>query len=82
MTGETVQNNTHVNLQVRQYCQVHENDLPWKSQLLKMQRAIVLGPNGNMKGRFKFKNLETGKIITRGSWDAILTTDTIIERVN
>ena len=82
MTGETLNYKKHLGLQVGQYCQVHEDDLPRNSQLPRTQGAIVLGPSGNVQGGFKFMSLKTEKKITRRSWDIIPITDTVVNRVN
>ena len=82
MTGETLNYKKHLKLQVGQYCQVHEEDLPRNSQLPRTQGAIVLGPSGNVQGGYKFMSLKTGKAITRHSWDSIPITDQVITRVN
>jgi len=43
---------------------------------------IVLAPTGNIQGGFKFINLNTGKPITRHSWDNKTITYSVITRVN
>jgi hypothetical protein len=67
MTGETLDYKTHLSLQLGQYCQVHEDDTPRKSQLPRTQGAICLGPSGNIQGRFKFMSLTSAKKIVRRS---------------
>ena len=82
MSGEILDYKKHLSLQIGQYCQVHEEDAPRKSQNTRTKGAISLGPSGNLQGGFKFMALNKGKKIVRGSWDVILMPDTVITRVN
>jgi hypothetical protein len=82
MSGETLDYKKHLSLQIGQYCQVHEEDTPHNSQNPRTKGAISLGPSGNLQGRFKFMALNTGKKITRYSWDVIPMPDTVIAQVN
>jgi hypothetical protein len=82
MSGETLNYKKHLSLQVGQYCQVHEEDTPRNSQSPRTKGAISLGPSGNLQGGYKFMALNTGKKITRRSWDVIPMPDTVIARVN
>jgi hypothetical protein len=82
MSGETLDCNKHLSLQLGQYCQVHEEDNPCNSQIARTKGAISLGPSGNLQGRFKFIALNSGKKIVRRSWDVIPMPDLMIDRVN
>jgi len=82
MSGETLDYKKHLGLQIGQYCQVHEEDAPRNSQNPRTRGAIALGPSGNLQGGFKFMALNTGKKITRYSWDEIPMPETVIARVN
>jgi hypothetical protein len=82
MSGETLNYKKHLSLQVGQYCQVHEEDTPCNSQSPRTKGAISLGPSGNLQGGYKFMALNTGKKITRRSWDVIPMPDTVIAHVN
>ncbi len=82
MSGETLDYKKHLSLQIGQYCQVHEEDTPRNSQRPRTKGAISLGPSGNIQGGYKFMALDTGKKITRRSWDVIPMPDTVIARVN
>ena len=82
MSGEILDYKKHLSLQIRQYCQVHEEDAPRNSYKTRTKDAIFLGPSGNLQGGFKFMALNTGKKIIRRSWDVILMPDTVITRVN
>jgi hypothetical protein len=82
MSGETLDYKKHLNLQVGQQCQVHEEDTPHNSQLTCTKGAIYLGPSGNLQGGFKFMDLNTGKKIIHRSWDVIPIPDLVIFRVN
>jgi hypothetical protein len=82
MSGEILNYKMHLSLQIGQYCQVHKEDTPRNSQVAQMKGAIALGPSGNLQGGFRFMALDTGKKITRYSWDAIPMPDTVIARVN
>ena len=82
MSGETLDFKKHLSLQVGQYCQVHEEENPRNSQLARTKGAISLGPSGNLQGGFRFMALDTGKKITRRSWDVIPMPDLVIDRVN
>jgi len=82
MTGQPLNYKRHLALAFGQYCQVHEEELPRNSLLPRTRGAICLGPTGNLQGGYKFMALDTGKRITRRSWDAIPMPDTVIARVN
>jgi hypothetical protein len=82
MTGETLHYKKHLNLQLGQYCQVHEEDQPQNSLLPRTQGAICLGPSGNVQGGYKFMSLATMKQIVRRSWDEIPMPTAVITRVN
>jgi hypothetical protein len=82
MSGETFNYKKHLSLQVGQYCQVHEEDTLRNSQSPRTKGAISHGPSGNLQGGYKFMALNTGKKITRRSWDVIPMPDTVIARVN
>ena len=82
MSGETLDFKKHLSLQVGQYCQVHEEEQPRNSEIPRTRGAISLGPSGNLQGAYKFMALNTGKKITRRSWDVIPMPDTVIARVN
>jgi hypothetical protein len=72
MSAETLDFKKHLNLQIGQYCQVHEEDTPRNSQAARTKGAISLGPSENLQGGFKFMALNSGKKIVRRSWDVIL----------
>jgi hypothetical protein len=82
ISGETLDYKKHLSLQIRQYCQVHEEDNSRNSQLARTKGAISLGPSGNLQGGFKFIALNTGKKIVRRSWDVIPMPNVVIARVN
>ena len=82
MTGETLDFKKHLSLQFGQYCQVHEEETPRNNQNLRTKGAILLGPSGNLQGRYKFMALNTGQKIVRRSWDVIPMPDTVIACVN
>jgi hypothetical protein len=82
MSVETLYFNTHLSLQIGQYCQVHEEDTPRNSQVARTKGAISLGPSGNLQGGFKFMALNSGKKIVRRSWDVIPMPDVVINCVN
>jgi hypothetical protein len=81
MLGETLDYKKHLSLQIRHYCQVHEEDNPSNIQLARTKRAISLGPSVNMQGGFKFMALKTGKKIVRRSWYAIPMPYVMIARI-
>jgi len=82
MSGEQLDYKKHLTLQIGQYCQVHEEENPRNSQVARTKGAIALGPSGNLQGGYKFMALDTGRKITRRSWDIIPTPDNVIARVN
>jgi hypothetical protein len=82
MSGETLDYKKYLSLQVGQYCQVHEEDTPCNSQSPRTKGAISLGPSGNLQGGYKFMALNTGKKISRQTWDVIPMPDTVIAHVN
>jgi hypothetical protein len=71
-----------MSLQLRQFCQVHEEDNPRNIHIARTKGAIYLGPSGNLQGGFKFIALNSGKKIVRRSWDVIPMPDLVIARVN
>ena len=83
MSGEILEYKKHLQLQVGQYCQVHEEELSQNSQVARTRGgAISLGPSENLQGGFKFMALDTGNKISRRNWDAIPMLDLVIARVN
>ena len=82
VSGETLDYKKHLRMPIGQRCQVHEEENPRNSQLARTRGAISLGPSGNLQGGYKFMALNTGKKITRRSWDVIPMPDTVIARVN
>jgi hypothetical protein len=78
MSGEVLDYKKHLCLQIGQYCQVHEEELPRNGQAARTKGAILLGPSGNLQGGFKFMALNTGKKITRRNWDVIPMPDLVI----
>ncbi len=82
MSGEVLDYNKHLRLQIGQYCQVHEEESPRNGQVARTKGAISLGPSGNLQGGHKFMALNTGKKITRRNWDVIPMPDLVIARVN
>jgi hypothetical protein len=82
MSGEMLDFKKHLSLQIGQYCQVHEEDTPRKSQVARTKGAISLGPSGNLQGGFKFMALNSGKKIAQRIWDVIPLLDVAVNRVN
>ena len=82
MSGETLDYKKHLRMPIGQYCQVHEEENPRNSQAARTRGAISLGPSGNLQGGYKFMALNTGKKITRRTWDVIPMPDMVIARVN
>jgi hypothetical protein len=78
MSGEVLDYNKHLRLQIGQYCQVHEGDSPRNGQVARTKGAISLGPSGNLQGGHKFMALNTDKKITRRNWDEIPMPDLVI----
>jgi hypothetical protein len=72
----------HLSIQLRQYCQVHEEDNPRNSQIARTKGTIYLGPSGNLQGGFKFMALNSDKKIVCHSWDVIPMPDIVIYQVN
>jgi hypothetical protein len=64
------------------YCQVHEEKLPRNSLVGRTLGAISLGPSGNAQGGHRFFTLNTSRVITRRSWDAIPMPQSVVDRVN
>ena len=52
MSGEVLEYKQHLRLQIGQYCQVHEEELPRNSQVARTRGAISFGPSGNLQGGF------------------------------
>ena len=61
---------------------VHEEETLYNSQIERTKGAISLSPSGNIQGGHKFMALNTGRKITRRSWDVIPIPDIVINRVN
>jgi hypothetical protein len=81
MSGEALDYKNHLSLHLGQYCQVHEEDNPPSSQIVRTKGAISLGPSGNIQGGFKFMALNTNNKIIRRSWDVIPMPDLVIDQV-
>jgi hypothetical protein len=71
MSGETLDYKKHLSLQLRQYCQVHEEDNPQNSQIARTKGVIYFGPSGNLQGGNKFMALNSGNKIVHRSWYVI-----------
>ena len=82
MYGKTLDYKKHLSLSFGQYFQVHEEETPRNIQVAWTKGAISLGPSGNSQGSHKFMALNTGRKITRKSWDVIPIPDIVIDRVN
>jgi hypothetical protein len=82
MSGEALDSNKYLSLQLGQYCQVHDEDNPRNSQIARTKGAISLGPSGNLQRGFKFMALNSGNKIVCRSWDVIPMPDIAIDRVN
>ena len=67
MSSEILDYKKHLILQIGQYYQVHEEDAPRNIHNPRTKDAISLGPSGNLLGRFKFMELNTGKKIVSHS---------------
>jgi hypothetical protein len=81
MSGETLCFKKHLSLPFGSYCQIHEQENPRNSQKARTRGAISLGPSGNIQGGHKFMALDTGKKVTRNSWDVLPAPDLVIARV-
>ena len=64
------------------YCQIHEEDGLRKSMAARMQGANSLEPSGNTQGGQKFLTLNTGRVVTRQSWDILPMPSNVIAHVN
>jgi hypothetical protein len=64
------------------YCQVHEEEGPRNSLIARTAGAISLGPSSNRQGGHLFMSLNTGRIISRRSWNVIPMPQTVIDHVN
>jgi hypothetical protein len=82
MSGETLDYNKHLSLQLGQYCKLHEEDNPRNSQIAQTKGVISLGRSGNMHGSFKLMVLNTVKKIVCSSWDVVPMPDIVIDQVN
>ena len=82
MSGEVLDYKKHLRLQIGQYCQVHEEELPRNSQVARIKGALSLGSSGHLQGGFKLMALNTEKKITRRNLDAIPMLDLVIACVN
>ena len=82
MSDEILDYKKHLSLQIGQYCQVHEKDVPRNIQKPRTKGTISLGHSGNLQGGFKFMALNTGKKIVQRSWDVIPIPDAVITRVS
>ena len=69
ITGESLEYNKHFIIHPRQYCQVHDNEEPRKSDKVRTKGTFYLGPCSNLQGRIIFMNLQTGQNISRYNQD-------------
>ena len=82
MTGIKLDYKKHCQLIFGSYVQVHKEPTPTNSPAARTIGAITLGPTGNLKGGYKFLNLQTGKKITRRNWTHLPMPIEVIKRVN
>ena len=82
MSCETLDYLKHLSLSFGQYCQVYEEETQRNIHITRTKGEISLGPSGNSQGGHKFMALNTGRKITRRSWDVIPIPDIVINRVN
>ena len=81
MSGKVI-DFTKFSLPFGSYCQVHEEKLPRNTLASRTIGAISLGPSGNTQGGHRFLTLNTGKVVTRRSWDILPMPQSVIDRVN
>ena len=79
MTGDTLDYAKDFCLQVGQYCQVHEEELPRSSDIARSQGAIVLSPTGNLQGGWYFMCLRTSAKVRRRSWDKLPMPNSVVK---
>ena len=82
MSGETLDFKNHLRLHIGKYFQVHQEEIPYNSQASRTKGIIYLGLSGNLKVRYKFMALNSGKKIFRRNWDLITIPYTVIYRLN
>jgi hypothetical protein len=73
---------SQLQLKFGSYCQVAEDVTPRNSLAARMQRAISLGPPGNLSGGQHFLALDTGKMIVRNRWKELPMPLAVFDRVN
>ena len=78
MPGETLDYKNHLRLQIEQYCQVHNEENPFNSQVPITKADIFLSTSINLQDRFNFIDLNTREKIFRRS----PLPDTVISHVN
>ena len=73
--------NVHCKLPFGDYVQTHEEDEPRNVNAPRDLGAISLGPMENLRGGYKFFNLNAGKLIERHAWTPIPMTQEAIDKV-
>ena len=82
ISGNTLNFKNNLCLNLGQYCQVHEEEIPRNIQAPRIKEPICLDPNGNLQGEYKFISLNSGNKIVHQNWDLIKIPDNVIFCVN
>ena len=71
LTGLKFDYNCPCKIAFGDYAQVHEEKFPTNSQQARTLGAICIVPSGNLRGGYKFMNLQTGNKLTHHRWTAL-----------
>jgi hypothetical protein len=81
VTSRALDFKKHCRVRPGQYCLVHEEKKPRNSMKHRAAGAIAIGPCVNLHGAYKFLYLDTGRIVTRRSFNILPITPEAEARV-
>ena len=77
LTGTCLSFKKHCKLDFGEYVEVHDEPSPLNGMISDTRAFIALGPTGNLQGTYKFLDVNTGKVLKKCAWTAILMPDSI-----
>ena len=81
VTGVRTDYKKHLKTSPGKYCLVHDDKMSTNTMAPRATRAIAIGPDSNLQGSYKFYLLDTGAVVTRRSWDEMVVTAEVIQKV-
>ena len=82
VTGLTADYAIHCRVPIGSYCEIHDNPRVTNTEIPRTSPAIALNPTGNTQGSVSFLSLNTGRVVTRRTWNELPITEDIIDAVN